>query len=545
MPHNPQGFFGLEGEFDRRELKRAYGKLIRQFKPESHPNEFQRIRAAYEELESFLRYGQSQQNTAATRQAWNMGTLDSKSKSVRDDQAASAQIHSSGNTSPQTVVERALANPLATYQSLLAQSSRSPQEYYILAVLSDLIDPHVRQSTFVECLLLGLKSHPDDIGLQSLIQQYMRSEVSLQEAPSILYQVAAATRSPAFYRMTESVWENLLRETGFDAFLTLLTKCETEIRQTDDSARNAFYLRILRTAVWTAPRQWTCMTIDELESQATTLQPYLLQELEFVTMLRDYLTTTSQTLSHYEARTRLQRFLYHFCTSDGPAATVAMTRELSQIAREANSMRAAFPVLSERDESPLFMLMYMATDELQQSSGMGFDVVDEDQNNVLARVLLEDLQPSQQVIISALNSLNFQYRWLTFFAGLALSIVASIVGGAMSVGISNNTAVPLVVMLGIPVAFTIVYFAWLAPKRLEPMLDRAQGKRWWQLYEEHWRERVFRYIQSCSEPPSVALERVVTIGRLRRQEDWAGLVQRFATNDIGLLIFGQTQAFVV
>ncbi len=72
LPHNPRGFFGLGGQFDRRDLKRAYGKLIRKFKPETHPDEFQRIRAAYEEVESFLRYGQSQRDAADANEAWNI-----------------------------------------------------------------------------------------------------------------------------------------------------------------------------------------------------------------------------------------------------------------------------------------------------------------------------------------------------------------------------------------------------------------------------------------------------------------------------------------
>src|SRR6185436_13154599 len=57
LPHDPVRFFGLAEGFDRRELKRSYNQLIRRFKPEKHPQEFQRIRAAYEQLDSGIRYG--------------------------------------------------------------------------------------------------------------------------------------------------------------------------------------------------------------------------------------------------------------------------------------------------------------------------------------------------------------------------------------------------------------------------------------------------------------------------------------------------------
>jgi hypothetical protein len=151
-----------------------------------------------------------------------------------------------------------------------------------------------------------------------------------------------------------------------------------------------------------------------------------------------------------------------------------------------------------------------------------------------------------QEIVIALNSLSFQYRWLSFLCGLTLSVVAAIIGGAICIALINiNGILPTIVTLGLPVAFVVFHFAWLWPKHLEPRLDKAQGTRWWQLYEQHWRERIFRYIQSCSEPSAVALERVVSMGPVAQQDDWAGLVKRFATNDIGLLIFCQTQAFVV
>lgn len=57
LPHRPREFFELEVGFGRQELKRAYNKWLRLFKPDKFPKEFQQIRAAYEYLESGLRYG--------------------------------------------------------------------------------------------------------------------------------------------------------------------------------------------------------------------------------------------------------------------------------------------------------------------------------------------------------------------------------------------------------------------------------------------------------------------------------------------------------
>ncbi len=55
LPHEPQRFFELPEGFDRIDLRRKYSALIRRFKPEKFPEEFQRIRAAFEDLDQQLR----------------------------------------------------------------------------------------------------------------------------------------------------------------------------------------------------------------------------------------------------------------------------------------------------------------------------------------------------------------------------------------------------------------------------------------------------------------------------------------------------------
>ena len=60
LPQSPERFFCLNSGFESEELKRAYGAFVRQFKPDKFPNEFKKIRAAYEQLDRNLRYGRTQ-----------------------------------------------------------------------------------------------------------------------------------------------------------------------------------------------------------------------------------------------------------------------------------------------------------------------------------------------------------------------------------------------------------------------------------------------------------------------------------------------------
>jgi hypothetical protein len=52
LARDPLAFFALDAGYERDDLRRAYGKWIRRFRPETHPAEFQRLRAAYEKLEA-------------------------------------------------------------------------------------------------------------------------------------------------------------------------------------------------------------------------------------------------------------------------------------------------------------------------------------------------------------------------------------------------------------------------------------------------------------------------------------------------------------
>lgn len=59
LPRYPQKFFGLENSWERRDLKRAYNRLIKLYRPEKEPEKFRQIRAAYEQLTEELEWCES------------------------------------------------------------------------------------------------------------------------------------------------------------------------------------------------------------------------------------------------------------------------------------------------------------------------------------------------------------------------------------------------------------------------------------------------------------------------------------------------------
>ncbi len=55
-PTDPQTLLGVSSDISRRDLKRAYARLIKKYKPEHAPEEFRRLRAAYEKLDQQLEW---------------------------------------------------------------------------------------------------------------------------------------------------------------------------------------------------------------------------------------------------------------------------------------------------------------------------------------------------------------------------------------------------------------------------------------------------------------------------------------------------------
>ena len=55
MSDDPFAVLGVERDATAEDVRRAYFRLVRQNPPEAHPEEFKRIRAAYETLRSPLR----------------------------------------------------------------------------------------------------------------------------------------------------------------------------------------------------------------------------------------------------------------------------------------------------------------------------------------------------------------------------------------------------------------------------------------------------------------------------------------------------------
>ena len=145
LPHDPVGFFELAEPFDRKTLKQRYTDLVRRFKPEKHPSEFQRIRAAFESARCEVAIRATRADgpggmfaiigpRTRPRQIHPRSAQASRTSALH----ASSRFTAKRNQALSLVRRLESEEPTQLYEELERRESKSAYDYYALAVLADL-----------------------------------------------------------------------------------------------------------------------------------------------------------------------------------------------------------------------------------------------------------------------------------------------------------------------------------------------------------------------------------------------------------------------
>ena len=123
-PHDPYVLLGVSRDTDERTLRRAYTSLIRRFRPEHHPQEFQRIREAYEQVQQNLAFPGSwdalTSPTGRARQFDQWPTRHAVEDSSRRDSSQRDSDSSAKHSKPANHDTRQSAEAVPDFEVLLA-----------------------------------------------------------------------------------------------------------------------------------------------------------------------------------------------------------------------------------------------------------------------------------------------------------------------------------------------------------------------------------------------------------------------------------------
>ena len=330
LPHDPVQFFGLRAGFDRRDLKRSYNQLIRRFKPERFPQEFQRIRAAYEQLENAIRYGQATDSVAPSAESFEWLPRAAPTP------AAQFQFATPNAPSPALPLHQRIQSGSVSeiYRELRDLPDKSPYDFYALAVMSDVVDCQEGQR-FVYWILKGLTAHPNEFGLSRLLYAYFSGPIESEQCESLLIACSKIISEDRFFPLTEPLWRLLLQTKKFSHFRSALRQCEANLKGVNIDSRLAFYMQILKPALWVADPEWIDESYNFIEQNYDRLPSYLDYDLEILSRLRAYIEVRELFAQGDEIRHRLDRAVRDYFSED------QLTGDQSVLAAQVRSLRMA------------------------------------------------------------------------------------------------------------------------------------------------------------------------------------------------------------
>jgi hypothetical protein len=362
LPHDPEQFFELPEDFDLGDLKRSYNRLIRRYKPEKHPAEFQQIRAAYERLNGALRYNISRMPTQPPRRPRQ--PQDKPPPPAPQEEPAPPEEEQTSPESPQAsdpeefahekshehqpqpaadrtsehhdveeVVRASLAPadpadaPHETYARLKYLEHKSEDDYVTLALLADVVHPHAiagHDESFLDWLLAGLGEYPRSWAITSLVRQYLADERNPQIIAALLLRTVEVLPADRFQFVTEKAWDHLLREATFDEFRDCLDRCGAELGQAVDRAQLVFYVHILKFALWKADAEFLEQIFGTVEDHYHQLDRYAQGEFEMLALLRDYVAHRETFVARGPCCARIDQAMRDWCMLSEAAGDVSV-----------------------------------------------------------------------------------------------------------------------------------------------------------------------------------------------------------------------------
>ncbi len=339
LPHNAEAFFELESGYSRRDLKRKYNRLIKVYKPEKAPAEFQKIRSAYEQLDNALRYGEK----VAVRSAAPASAFDwSPEASSGQPKAAETELQPARSASRELAERLRKESPVAVYQELSKRTDKTPFDYYALAVLSDTL-PEFDPQRFLKWLLSGVRQFPDEPALVRMLYSYFRAELPAGSIRKILLVTARTVRDDRFYSLTEPLWDELLRSSSFEEFRRTLERCESELQDYRIEGRVAFFLHILKPALWKADPEWIEEAFGFVDEHLDHGSIMAEAEAEMLTALREYIDVRKKFLKGHPLRNQIDQAIQDYCLLPQPQNTHSFIECQLQMASNGGELLQAFP----------------------------------------------------------------------------------------------------------------------------------------------------------------------------------------------------------
>ena len=494
LPGNPQGFFELVDGFDRKDLKRSYNRLLRRFKPERFPDEFQRIRAAFERLDNQLRYGSRLSHAVAEKFDYKWKT-DESAPEVEQVLSGASASPKRKTQRPVPLRDRILQEPLEKiYKELSQKPEKLPYDYFVLAVMSDVV--HRKDGLqFLRWILQGVSKHPGDRGLLPLLYEYLRGPVPERAIPQILEAVSKAVPNDYFYALTEKLWHELLETAPFGTFQVTLETCTANLNNLQIDGRLVFTIYLLKVAIWHADLEWTEQMTSFLEENFERIPGHLEFDVDLIDFLKKYCSRRAEHRGGHPLRRKIDQAIQDYFTKDQSLGDQSVVECQIAIAQDPAGLLDAFPFEMDDQHEDIYTLWSFVSSDVAERH-----VEEAEPANVSAwrdrgRALYERIERK-------VNSSLVGRRWSTLFLlyaigigafYLAVTIFLFVLTLTFFIDVENDGAAILGVVFGVIVSLGISF--WSQRRFFSPRWQSYADKQATLCYAKYGRPELVEFLQ--------------------------------------------------
>jgi hypothetical protein len=540
LPHAAQSFFCLEAGFDRKDLKRAYNRLIRRYKPEKHPAEFQRIRAAFEQLENQLRFGQS--FTSFFPSVREMSSWDSGASQPDDVPAGDADPSFTASQPAKSLLDRLKSESVpAVYKELSRRKEKTPRQHYELAVLSDLVAPE--RQLYIKWLLTGLQDCGFDPGLFALVRSYLSLDLSARQLARLLPTVSKVVSDDRFYFLTEPAWGRLLSEGGFEIFRKTLSASEKNLKDHRHGSKLAFYAKMMKAAMWSADAAWISPRLRWLENNADGGNHSLDYDLLVIESLEQYHQNIGELRESSPAIAMMDEAIRGCFTLNEREADIRFIECQHWLVENSQTLLNTFskPQYDQQIE-PLVLLWMTLHEDISQRHGIEIREPNrsrKEQHAMYQRTVALSRELHRHWQFGAVdNILVVLLQWPGMIAAFVIPIVLCVFVATVFSGVVGWATSSL---MYVPMALSALAGAAIGWFLIRPQLQRLIE--WWVTrrvksgYRSAWRSQLLAFFDATGSTSS----EVSNFLRQADNDDRAGHMSQWIAvllgSDIGLLVY--------
>ena len=492
LPDRPREFFGLDESFDTRELKRAYNRFLRRFKPEQHPEEFQRIRRAYELLKDGLSFGSVAPATSFTSREEIDALVTPQAVPFEE---ARLDLHAA-------IEGRSLTELQAELEAIPA---KTPREWLLLALVSDELAPE--EPLCLHDILIRAQielggSHELWSFMFPLCREPLDAKSSLRLVQRLVKATEAGVLAPdSYYFLTVTSWETLFDSADFDRVASVLGQCRERVGEEGFTGYIVLLVRLVRVSAYRAAPDWLDDALDTINEVYSRMPPDLQGEVDLFDWLDRYRVTRGDFPERSALHASIDDVIRLATAGRVTRGDRAFLQLVTRVLDEPERALALFPVRSEGAEYALQALHWYSNDVEDRRLDEPEPYPQDTAKRHLLGFLLRVEKRTDRSLVGKLWNVSGILFLLAQLAAFVLPVLLAVAVAGEEISKSTEA---LITLGAIAWGSVLLYGYLKGPTR--GWMDRI---RFWfshRCYEKLWRDDLAQFLESTRIPLGVVRE---------------------------------------